>query len=496
MKFERCSGLLLHITSLPGKYGIGTLGKEAYDFVDFLILSDQKIWQILPLGHTSFGDSPYQCFSAFAGNPLLLDLEKLADDGWLSAKDFKLAKPFRDDMVDFGPVIEWKYPILKKAYKNFMEKANKIQKSKYERFCTKHAHWLNDYTLFVAIKNHFKGMPWYMWPEDIKNREQSAMKFYLDNLKEEVDFYKVLQFFFFKQWYDLKAYANKNLIRIFGDIPLYVAHDSVDAWSHPESFQFDEHRNPTAVAGVPPDYFSETGQLWGNPLYDWDNLRETNFQWWVDRVRSNFELYDILRIDHFRGLAAYWAVPYGETTAINGEWIDAPGQEMIQALYNELGDLTIVAEDLGIITPDVEELRDNFGLPGMKILQFAFDTAEDHNFLPHTYEKNCIVYTGTHDNNTCRGWFDESCEEDKKKLREYFFNVDEKHISWSLIKLAWSTVASVAIAPLQDVLSLDAESRMNFPGKAEGNWAWRYLTGTLTEELAEELRKVTKIYER
>lgn len=495
MKNQRSSGILLHITSLPGKYGIGTMGKEAKNFADFLIESGQKLWQILPLGHTGYGDSPYQCYSAFAGNPLIIDLEKLVEEGYLKKADLPDNVYFDEETVDFGKVTEIKYPILHKAYETFKANAKKVQQIRFETFCQKNKQWLDDYAFFMALKKHFHGNPWSKWENDIKLRRTDAMNYYRSHLADDIRYFQFMQFLFYKQWLELKAYANINDIQIIGDIPLYVAFDSSDAWANPEIFDFDEHMNPRNVAGVPPDYFSATGQLWGNPIYNWEKIKSTGFQWWLQRIEANFTLYDILRIDHFRGLAAYWAVPYGEETAINGQWVEAPGRELMQAIIEKLGNLPIIAEDLGVITPDVEALRDDFGLSGMKILQFAFDSGEENDFMPHTYVKNCVVYTGTHDNDTTLGQFKQAKEADYLQMKEYF-GVDKNDPAWSFIKLAWSTVANIAIAPLQDILRLDTTARMNFPGKASGYWKWRFNNGMLTAKHAEELFRITKIYGR
>jgi 4-alpha-glucanotransferase len=494
MSKERSSGILLHITSLPGKYGIGTMGKEAHEFVDFLVQAGQKIWQILPLGHTGYGDSPYQCFSAFAGNPLLIDLDKLVEQGLLDGADLP-RESFDPESVDFGAVFNYKYPLLRKAYGNFSAQNDRLQAIRFGNFCLKHQHWLEDYAFYMALKVNQGGKAWSEWDRPLTTRDADTLQRYREHLSDEINFYRFVQFLFFSQWLELKAYANLNDIRIFGDIPLYVAFDSAEAWARSELFEFDEKLNPITVAGVPPDYFSETGQLWGNPIYDWDRLEETGFAWWIDRIRSSFLLYDILRIDHFRGLAAYWAVPYGETTAVKGEWVRARGREMLEAVTDALGELPIVAEDLGVITPDVEELRDDFGMPGMKILQFAFDSGEENEFIPHTYDKNTVVYTGTHDNDTTLGRFNEASESDRQMMRDYF-RIDENDPAWSFIRLAWSTVSDVAIAPLQDVLRLDTNARMNFPGKPSGYWRWRYRKESLTTAHAEALMKLTRIFGR
>ncbi len=492
---ERSSGILLHITSLPGKYGIGTMGAEAYKFVDFLVLSGQKIWQLLPLGHTGYGDSPYQCYSAFAGNPLLIDLEHLVEESLLEINDLPDNVYFDDERVDYGKVHELKYPILRKAYRNYITKGDHLMQVRFEKFCLKNIKWLEDYAFFMALKGHFKGKPWTEWEEDIKKKNHDAFHYYKDQLKSEIEYFKFIQFLFYKQWLELKSYANLNDVKIIGDIPLYVAFDSSDAWSKPELFEFDDDLNPIHIAGVPPDYFSETGQLWGNPLYNWERIEKDNFLWWIDRIEANFTLYDMLRIDHFRGLAAYWSVPFGEKTAINGKWVDAPGGKMLQAVFDTLGDLPIIAEDLGVITEDVVELRMRFDLPGMKILQFAFDSGEENDFMPHTFEKNYLVYTGTHDNDTTLGHYTQSSEADRQLMLEYF-NIDTTDPAWSFIKLAWSTVADIAIAPMQDILRLDSQARMNFPGKPSGFWQWRLVKENLTKEHAMDLLKITKLYGR
>ncbi len=492
---ERSSGILLHITSLPGRYGIGTMGREACHFVDFLVASGQKLWQILPLGHTGYGDSPYQCFSAFAGNPLIIDLEKLVEQQLLTPDDLPDHEHFSDDEVDYGKQFHEKYVLLEEAYKRFQEIDAPEMKQQYESFCTSNNWWLDDYAFFMALKIHYGGKAWNEWDDQIRKREPGALERYREHLADTIGFYSFLQFLFYQQWLELKTYANTNNIKIIGDLPIYVAFDSADAWANPEIFDFDENLNPRTVAGVPPDYFSETGQLWGNPIYDWEYLKEQGFRWWIDRIKANFLLYDILRIDHFRGLAAYWSVPYGEETAINGKWIDAPGEAMLRAVYDALGEKPIIAENLGVITPDVEELREQFNMPGMKILQFAFDSGEDNDFIPHTYDKNSVVYTGTHDNNTTVGWFKHSPPQDKQHMHDYFC-LHENDPAWSLIRLAWSTVSNIAIAPMQDLLRLDEDARMNFPGKSPGYWKWRYRKELLTQEHVEWLRRITRVYGR
>lgn len=488
MSFKRSSGILLHPTSLPGKYGIGELGEEAYRFVDFLIASGQQLWQILPLGHTGYGDSPYQCFSTFAGNPLLISLDKLCKEGLLSKEDLNLKEPFDVEKVDYGRVIDFKYPLLRKAYSNYKGK-------ELEAFCAEHKSWLYDYAMFMALKNHFKGRPWPEWDEDIKLRKPEALKKYGQQLATDIGFYQFLQYEFFKQWHELRAYANSKNIKIIGDVPIYVAMDSSDAWSSPSAFLFDEKMNPTKVAGVPPDYFSKTGQLWGNPLYNWEALKKTGYKWWIERVKATQELVDIIRIDHFRGFAGYWAVPYGETTAIKGKWETGPGKDLFNTIKNELGELPILAEDLGFITQDVHDLRDAFNFPSMKILQFGFDSKEGSPYVPHLFNINSVAYTGTHDNDTVLGWFEKASTEDKQYFLDYT-NSDGKNVSWDFLRLAWASVSLIALAPLQDVLSLGSEARMNTPSVASGNWQWRFKWEQITSELTDKLNKLTVIYQR
>ncbi len=497
MNFERSSGILLHPTSLPGKFGIGSLGKEAFDFVDFLVESGQKLWQVFPLGPTGYGDSPYQCFSAFAGNPLLISLEKLVEEGLLTENDLNTNETFDTNLVDFGKVINFKFPVLRKAYSHFAMNGSQLEKIKFDTFCQNSSLWLEDYALFMALKDHFGGKPWIEWDLDIKMREEKALEYYANHLSETINFQKFIQYLFFKQWKEVKSYANSNYIKVVGDIPIFVAFDSADAWSNPDIFLFDQDRKPVKVAGVPPDYFSATGQLWGNPLYNWEKLDETGYQWWIDRVKANLVVSDIIRIDHFRGFAAYWAVPFGETTAINGEWVAAPGKELFRAIEKALGTLPIIAEDLGLITPDVIDLRDTFNFPGMKILQFAFDSGEENDYLPHTYDKNCVVYTGTHDNDTVLGWYQKAKAEDKKFVQDYLnVTCDDKNVANEFIRAAWASTAVIALAPLQDVLGLGSETRINTPGVAAVNWMWRYKSTQLTSDVAANLRKITKTYFR
>ena len=495
--FERSSGILFHPTSLPGKYGIGTLGKEAYAFIDFLKKSRQKLWQIFPLGPTGYGDSPYQSFSSFAGNPYLIDFDLLIEAHLLSEEDLRdVFFGDNEEYIDYGAIYNQKYPLLRKAYENFKSSDNHEMRENLEHFKRENASWLNDYSLYISLKNHFNGLPWNEWAHDIKNREHGAMEHYRNELADDIEYHNFIQFLFFKQWGDVKRYANENGIKIIGDIPIFVAADSSDAWANPEIFLFDEERKPVKVAGVPPDYFSATGQLWGNPLYNWQKLKETNYSWWVERVRANLSTCDIIRIDHFRGFEAYWAVPYGDDTAINGQWEPGPGIDLFNAIKSQLGELPIIAEDLGLMTQGVIDLRETTGFPGMKILGFAFDSGEENDYLPHTYTKNCVVYTGTHDNDTLIGWFQKAKEEDRQFARDYLNSRSDDEIHWDAIRGAWSSVASMAISPVQDFLGLGSEARINTPGVAAGNWQWRLRHGVLTDELAERIAKLTRVYSR
>ena len=495
--FERSSGILFHPTSLPGKYGIGTLGKEAYAFIDFLKKSRQKLWQIFPLGPTGYGDSPYQSFSSFAGNPYLIDFDLLIEAHLLSEEDLRdVFFGDNEEYIDYGAIYNQKYPLLRKAYENFKSSDNHEMRENLEHFKRENASWLNDYSLYISLKNHFNGLPWNEWAHDIKNREHGAMEHYKNELADDIEYHNFIQFLFFKQWGDVKRYANENGIKIIGDIPIFVAADSSDAWANPEIFLFDEERKPVKVAGVPPDYFSATGQLWGNPLYNWQKLKETNYSWWVERARANLSTCDIIRIDHFRGFEAYWAVPYGDDTAINGQWEPGPGIDLFNAIKSQLGELPIIAEDLGLMTQGVIDLREATGFPGMKILGFAFDSGEENDYLPHTYTKNCVVYTGTHDNDTLIGWFQKAKEEDRQFARDYLNSRSDDEIHWDAIRGAWSSVASMAISPVQDFLGLGSEARINTPGVAAGNWQWRLRHGVLTDELAERIAKLTRVYSR
>lgn len=497
MAFPRSSGILLHPTSLPSRFGIGDLGLEAYRFVDFLAESAQRLWQILPIGPTGYGNSPYMSYSAMAGNPLLISPERLRDQGLLSDDDFRDLPEFPQDKVDFERVIPTKMPLLQKACENFKIKASPVLKKEFEGFCASKAHWLDDYALFMALREAKEGKSWHTWEPELAKRQPDTLDEWRQRLASEIHYHKYLQFQFFHQWSELKRYANARGIQIIGDIPIYVAHDSAEVWSHPELFCLDEETGePALMAGVPPDYFSETGQLWGNPVYDWEKLEQTNFQWWVQRFEMLLDYVDIIRIDHFRGFEAYWAVEQGETTAINGEWIKAPGEAFFEVLDKKLGKLPIMAEDLGIITPEVEQLRDRFEFPGMKILQFAFGGGPDNPYLPFGYERNFVVYTGTHDNNTTVGWFSQISDWEKGNVLRYLGCTSPDGIHWDLIRLALSSVANQAIIPMQDILGLGTEAQMNFPSKAEGNWEWRYRPDAIRDDLRDRLKELTHAFGR
>ncbi len=495
MKFERSSGVLLHPTSLPGKFGIGDLGKNAYTFVDMLAECKQKLWQICPLGPTGYGDSPYQCFSAFAGNPLLINLDILEEEGLLSHEDLTLDTPFEAKSVDYWPVIQKKTALLKKAYTNFWEIAPREKKKQYEEFCETQSDWLEDYALFMALKEYHDGAVWNTWESKLVKRDPDTLASWRSKLADEISYQKFIQHLFFEQWFALKSYANEKGIKIVGDIPIFVAFDSADAWSNPDLFFFDDDGKPTYVAGVPPDYFSPTGQLWGNPLYRWDVMKERGYTWWISRFSQTLEMVDILRLDHFRGFAKYWRIAAEQDTAIHGTWEPGPGSDLFTTVEAELGKLPIIAEDLGVITPDVVTLREAFNFPGMKILQFAFDSGEDNDYLPHTYEKNCVVYTGTHDNDTTKGWYAKCSAQDREWVNAYL-NTDGKDICWVFIRAAWASVADIAVAPLQDFLCLGSEARMNTPGTAGGNWKWRFTWDMINKDVMERLKGLTEIYGR
>lgn len=494
MSFKRASGILLHPTSLPGHYGIGDLGAQAFRFVDWLASTGCKLWQILPLGPTGYGDSPYQCFSAFAGNPYLISPDDLFADGLVTQSDLdEIKSDTSASKVDFGLVIPNKLNLLLTAFTNYQSNPKHLQKE-FNLFCKQQAFWLKDFALFMALKESHGGGAWNGWSDQLKVRNEAAIKKARKELSQDIQRYSFYQFLFFRQWNKLRSYANSKDIQIIGDVPIFVAYDSADVWSHPELFFLDEHGNPTVVAGVPPDDFSATGQLWGNPLYNWKNHKKEKYKWWLARIKTTLQNVDILRFDHFRGFAGYYEIPAQHTTAQHGKWVQIDGKDFFKAVQKSLGvknDLPIIAEDLGLITPDVVELLNTFDFPGMKILQFAF-SGPDNPFLPHHYIPNCVAYTGSHDNDTAMGWFATSSEHEKDFARRYL-RVDGSDFAWDLIRTVWKSVAIFAIAPMQDVLSLGGEARMNFPSKLGGNWQWRMTENDFRDDLATGLRDLNWI---
>ncbi len=506
MNFPRASGVLLHPTSLPGRYGIGDLGKEAYKFIDFLERAKQTYWQVLPLGPTGYGDSPYQCFSAFAGNANLISPELLVEDGFLADDEINQKPDFPIERVDFGKLYDWKNHILALAYEKFRRTTSVDLRGKFETFCQAEAAWLDDYALFRAVKKSQDQKLWLEWDAPLKLRDNTALHYAKENLREDISAQKFQQWLFFRQWNDVKNYANEKGVKIVGDIPIFISLDSSDVWCNPSQFKLDEQNRPTVVAGVPPDYFSSTGQLWGNPIYNWENMRRDGFKWWIDRVKATLKTVDVVRVDHFRGFAAAWEVPGGDKTAVNGKWVNVPGRELFNALENAIGDLPFWAEDLGVITPDVEQLRDSFGFPGMRILQFAFGGDPKNHDLPHNYINNSVAYTGTHDNDTTLGWFHSqsgagSTRNAKEISREHDFclsylNSDGAEIHWDFIRIIWQSVAATAIVPMQDLLGLGNDARMNLPASTIGNWNWRCRENDFSDEIAERLKKLTEIYGR
>lgn len=498
MEFSRSAGILLHPTSLPGKFGIGELGSEIYNFINFLKDSGQTLWQVFPLGPTGYGDSPYQCFSAFAGNPLLISLEKLKEEGLLTEDDLNTLPGFNPHNIDFGNIIPVKTNLLRKAFNNY--KANGSDTAhQIKMFNENNKDWLDDFALFMACKNYHNGVQWSQWEREIAFREEGAVAKWNEKLAGEVEYQKFAQYKFYEQWTAVKKYANENGIKIIGDLPIFIANDSSDLWANKSLFSVNQETGELeTVAGVPPDYFSETGQLWGNPLYKWDIMEANNFSWWKKRFSQMYELIDIVRIDHFRGFEAYYEIPGDAETAMHGQWLKAPGVKLFKEIKNALGDAPIIAEDLGVITKEVEELRDMFNFPGMKILQFAFGEDGDKGFLPHNHKKNCVVYSGSHDNDTTRGFF-----ENEKKINSGIFEWTQKYLNYygddmcgAVIHSAYSSVADMVIIPMQDLLNLGTEARMNFPGKLGGNWTWRFTWEQIPAELPSKLKEMTMIFER
>lgn len=490
----RSAGVLLHPTSLPGRYGIGDLGQAAYQWLDALVRAKQTWWQILPLGPTGFGDSPYQSFSAFAGNPYLVSPDLLVQDGLIGAADLA-AFDFSPGPIDYGPVIEFKTRVLRRAWENYQSGSGTGLRAPFEEFCARDATWLDDFALFMALKDVHGGMDWLQWPKPLRLRQPTALAEARRELSSAIGEHRFRQFQFFRQWEAVKRHANERGIKLIGDIPIFVSGDSADVWANPHLFQLDAERRPHVVAGVPPDYFSATGQLWGNPLYDWKALKQTDYAWCVARVRATLRQVDLIRLDHFRGFEAYWEVPAGRTTAEVGRWVKGPSADLFDALRAALGQLPLVAEDLGLITPDVEALREQLHLPGMRILQFAFDGSADNRYLPHNFERQTLVYTGTHDNDTTRGWFTKLKDEERQSVLRYLGR-DGSDIAWDMIRLASSSVADYALAPLQDILDLGSSARMNLPGRAAGNWAWRFEDHQLTQPILDRLAEVTSVFGR
>lgn len=491
---KRTSGLLLHPSSLPGPFGIGDLGPAAYAWIDALASAKQSWWQILPLGPTSYGDSPYQCFSAFAGNPALVSPQALREEGLIDESDWS-GVHFPAEHVDYAAVLQFKQRLLTRAWENFQAGRSTWLRDEFEAFRKDNSRWLDDYTLYMAIKDQHDGKGWTEWPDDLRLRRGDAVEKARAALSGAMGSYSFQQFLFYRQWSRVRDYAKQRGIKIIGDIPIFVSADSSDVWANPQYFQLDVDRRPKFVAGVPPDYFNADGQLWGNPLYDWDALQRDGFAWWKARLRSCLALVDLVRLDHFRGFESYWEIPAEAESARTGRWVPAPGVALLESLKAEFGTLPLIAEDLGIITPAVEALRDRFDLPGMRVLQFAFGDDFRNPYLPHNYSTNSVAYTGTHDNDTTIGWYGSAPEKERDHVRRYLAR-DGADISWDMIRLAWSSVAEMAIAPLQDVMNLGADARMNFPGRPQGNWSWRYEHHQLNSWMLDRLAELTWLYGR
>jgi len=489
---KRSCGILLSVSSLPSPYGIGSLGKAAYNFVDFLADAGQSWWQMLPVGPTSHGDSPYQSFSTYAGNPYFVDLDMLVEDGLLTKEEIDAMDwGSNPEYVDYEKIYNSRFIVLKKALDRGWER----DRIKVKNFELDNA-WLPDYALYMALKRHFGMKAWTEWDEDIRLRQGDSVERYRKELDDDVRLFTYIQYLFFQQWDKLRAYAKKKGVGIIGDMPIYVALDSADVWSDPKSFQLDEKNVPKEVSGVPPDYFSAEGQLWGNPLYNWDAMKKDGYGWWIRRIEGAAKLYDVLRIDHFRGMESYWAVPYGETTAKNGHWVKGPGMDLVGVLTSWFHNVQFIAEDLGFLTPEVKQLLEDSGLPGMKVLEFAFDSREPSNYLPHTYTENCVCYVGTHDNTPIMAWEHEAAEDDVKFARQYLGLNEKEGFNWGILRGGLSSVANLFVAQMQDYLGLDAESRMNTPGILGGNWQWRMKEDQITKELTEKIAEAARIYGR
>lgn len=495
MAQKRKCGVLLPVSSLPSKYGIGCFDKKAYEFVDALKEAGQSYWQILPLGPTSYGDSPYQSFSTFAGNPYFISLEALIEEGVLTKKECDKVDFGTDaTSVDYAKLYEGRMQLLRKAY----ERSNIYMDPEFRRFQEEEAWWLKDYALFMAVKKRFGGIPWSEWAEDIRLRWQNALDYYREEMYFEIEFQEYMQFKFRQQWMALKSYANEKGIQIIGDIPIYVAMDSADTWANPWLFKLDEKNCPTQVAGCPPDGFSATGQLWGNPLYNWEVHRNSGYEWWIKRISNCFRLYDVVRIDHFRGFDEYYSIPFGDQTAERGHWEKGPGMDLFNTVKEKLGDVDVIAEDLGYLTESVIEMVKESGYPGMKVLQFAFDSREESDYLPHNYERNCVVYTGTHDNDTILGWYYVMSEEDREFSKEYMGNAKstDEELPWDFIRMSMESVANLAVTPMQEFLGLGTEARINYPSTLGNNWKWRLLPGQFTPEMAKRIHRLTQITAR
>ncbi|HKJ40878.1 MAG TPA: 4-alpha-glucanotransferase [Sunxiuqinia sp.] len=490
----RSSGILLHVSSLPGEFGIGNMGEDAFAFVDFLSESNQKLWQILPLGPTGYGNSPYQSYSAFAGSPLLISMKKLVQEGLLFDRELLNHQAFSETEVEYEEVEPVKIALLQRAFVRFQEQFIHFKEA-YYHFLGEHSWWLNDYALFQALKEENELMIWNEWEDEFKKRDGHVLDRIYHEHADSINFHRFVQFIFFKQWFELKEYANEKDVQLVGDLPLYVSYDSSEVWANQDIFQLDKKGAMTHVGGVPPDYFSETGQLWGCPVFDWDRLEERQFDWWVARVHFCLNMFDLIRIDHFRGLESFWSVAADEQTAINGKWVPAKGRELFQLLQSQIGDLPVIAEDLGIITPAVEQLRLDFNFPGMKVLQFGYSSDETNEHLPHNFHTDTVVYTGTHDNDTTVGWLKSTTVAERKNLKAYF-PISIRKMPEKMIELAWSSVATMAIMPLQDLLGLDSQSRMNIPGTTHGNWEWRFRWSQLKPMHLDYLNKITRLYNR
>jgi len=495
MNQERVSGILLHPTSLPGPDGIGDLGPEAYHWLDFLHETGTQLWQVLPLGPTGYGDSPYQCFSAVAGNPYLVSPLLLLEEGLLHFSDISDRPSFPVETVDFGPAIIWKTTLLDRAFEHFYEEKPVDIVREFDEFRQKQSGWLDDFSLFMAIKEEQQGQPWNLWPKPLKTRDPEALASARSLLASKIVKHQFNQFLFYRQWLRLRGYAHSLGIRIIGDMPFVIAFDSADLWSEPSLFLMDADLNPTFVAGVPPDYFSADGQLWGNPLYKWEAHRAQGYQWWIKRLSAVLELVDIVRMDHFRGFAAAWHVPAGNTTARDGKWIESPGMELFQTFKAHFPEMPIIAEDLGVITDDVVRLRDGYNLPGMKILQFGFTGDPEDDFLPHHYPANCFAYTGSHDNNTALGWYHNATPREKAFCLRYLHSIEDE-VVWSMLLAVWRSNAVNVVAPMQDLLGLGAYARMNLPGSQSGNWAWRMKPDALSDDVLYKLKELNYLYSR